>query len=107
MNVPGASDKIVGNRMQNNRITSLSGKYKNSNEVGLFDSLEFLDKTNVRITGVSIGGFRAPPFAGKYEISGSNLVITASGGSIVLDILSDTIITGNTGLGGVTVFIKQ
>jgi hypothetical protein len=70
--------------------------------------VEFLDRTNVRITGVSLGGFRAPPFAGKYEISGTNLIITASGDSLVVIILSDNIILGTAGFSDdITVFIKQ
>jgi len=108
INFEGSSGKITGHRIQNNRISSIGGKFINSNGVGLFESVEFLDRTNVRITGVSIGGFRSPPFAGKYEISGSNLIITASGDSIVFLILSDTIIIGSAGFtDDITVFIKQ
>ena len=56
INFDGSSDRYTGHRIQNNRVTSLSGKFINSNNVGLFESLEFLDRTNARITGVSLGG---------------------------------------------------
>ncbi|MDR0286940.1 MAG: hypothetical protein LBI03_04425 [Clostridiales bacterium] len=103
------SERFMGKRIQNNnRVSSLSGKYINSNKVGLFESLEFLDRTNVRITGISMMGYRSPPFGGKYEISGSNLIITSSGDTIIFEIISDTIITGSAGFtDAVTVFIKQ
>jgi len=108
MNPEDHSDRYVGYRMQDN-VTSLSGRFVNSNDVGFFESMDFIDGRNVRITGISMMGYRAPPFVAQYEISGSFLILHTPQGSMALNIISDTIIAGDTGLGfgDMTVFIRR
>jgi hypothetical protein len=99
------SNMITGKRLRNNHLTFLTGKYKLVSDNGIFESLEFIDRVNVKIVA-GLAGYRTT-WAGKYEISGSNLILTINGASLIMEILADDIIVGDTiGNGSVSVFRK-
>jgi len=100
-------NEFIGKKLQAN-ITSLIGRYELVNDVGFFTALEFIDTKTVAIHAEMLGITNRTIFS--YRISGSNLIISNSGGSLALDIIGDRIIMGNIlGItnGEKSVFIKK
>jgi hypothetical protein len=106
MNPEDTSEFLVGYRIDGN-VRFLKGKYNCMNDTGLFKSLEFIDNRHVKIESASIGDYNTN-LAGDYQISESNLILTINGDSLILKIIGENIIKGNTGLGRrESIFIKE
>jgi hypothetical protein len=99
--------EFIGKKLQAN-ATSLTGRYKLANDVGFFEILEFIDSRTVAIHAEMLGITSRTVF--NYRISGPNLIISNSDGSLLLEIIGDRIIMGNIlGItsGEKSVFIKN
>ena len=103
-------DKYTGKKVRANAKT-LSGKYEMVNDAGFIETLDFTDGSTVRGTGDAFG-LSSFKFTAKYKISGSTVTISESTGGygiIVLEIIGESILKGNTlgGFGDDSVFIKR
>jgi hypothetical protein len=99
-------DKYTGKRVQAN-ATVLSGKYQLVNDVGFIETLEFLDQSTVRLHMEVLGKTARPTY--QYKINGNRVIISDPKDSMILEIIGDAIIKGNTlgGLGDDSVFVKR
>jgi hypothetical protein len=103
-------DQSTGKKLATN-VTSLRGKYELVNDEGFIESFEFVDGTTVRGT-VDALGMGTARFTAKYRISGSRVTLSESTGgygTIVLEIIGDSVLKGNTlgGLGDDSIFVKR
>jgi hypothetical protein len=99
-------DEYVGKKIRAN-VTTLTGRYELANDMGFIEALEFIDRSTVRLHMDVIG--MTARTANQYRISGSNVIITDNRDTMVLEIIGDSIIKGNTfgGMGGDSVFVKR
>jgi hypothetical protein len=99
-------DRYTGKKVQAN-VTVLTGKYQLVNDVGFIEMLEFLDRSTVRLHMEVLGRTARPTY--QYKINGNRVIISDPKDSMILEIIGDTIIKGNTfgGLGGDSVFVKR
>jgi hypothetical protein len=96
----------IGKKIQPN-VTTLTGRYELANDMGFIETIEFIDRSRVRLH-VEVMGVTARQ-THQYQISGSNVIITDNKDTMVLEIIGDNIIKGNTfgGMGGDSVFVKR
>jgi hypothetical protein len=96
----------IGKKIQAN-VTTLTGRYELANDMGFIETIEFIDRSIVRLH-MEVMGITARP-THQYRINGSNVIITDNKDTMVLEIIGDNIIKGNTfgGMGGDSVFIKR
>jgi hypothetical protein len=99
-------NEYAGTKVQANPA-SLSGRYELANDMGFVETLEFIDKSTVRLHMDLLG--RTTRTTHQYRISGSYLIISDPSGSITLEIIGNNLIKGNTfgGIGGDSIFIKR
>jgi len=99
-------DKVTGKRVQAN-ATVLTGKYQLVNDVGFIEMLEFLDQSTVRLHMEVLGKKARPTY--QYKINGNRVIISDPKDSMILEIIGDIIIKGNTfgGIGDDSVFVKK
>ena len=99
-------DKYTGKKLQAN-ATVLTGKYQLVNDAGFIEMLEFLDRSTVRLHMEILGKTARPTY--QYKINGNRLIISDPKDSMILEIIGDIIIKGNTfgGLGDDSVFVKK
>jgi hypothetical protein len=99
-------NEYIGKKIQGN-VTTLTGKYELANDMGIIETVELIDRSTVRLH-MEVMGVTARP-THQYRISGSNVIITDNKDTMVLEIIGDNIIKGNTfgGMGGDSVFVKR
>ena len=109
-----SSYEYSGKKMNLQNISSLSGKFSWNNGIGFKTMLEFIDGKNLRIAAIS--SYATGVILGEYEIRLPYVIIIFKdeaypdiyGGVRALEIISDTILKGDTiFLGGSGYYIRD
>jgi len=95
------------------QVTSLSGKFYLANNVGFLKMIEIID-SSILCLYYDVLDMKAS-YLGEYRISGSHIVITANNGTLILELIGDSIIKGDTleGVGSIfgeegdSIFLKE
>jgi hypothetical protein len=95
------SISMIFERIKDDKITSLNGRFYLVNYKGSLNSIEFVNDAIVKLYYDST---RRATIVGEYLINDSNLIITAIGNTIHLEIIGDSVLKDNAPEGGV--FIK-
>jgi hypothetical protein len=100
-------DEYIGKKLRAN-TTTLTGRYELVNDMGFIEAIEFIDKSIARLHSMEIMGISVRPTL-QYRISDSHVIMTDNKDTMVLEIIGDNILKGNTfgGYGSDSVFVKR
>jgi len=97
-----------GNKLSNAPVKTFSGTFYLANDEGFLEEIEFRSSSTARLHYDIFG--TTTRFTAQYRINGSDLIITGgTGDTIILEIISDKILVGDTmgGLAYNSIFIKK